>query len=229
VTTVASPGEQPNLGWPPPPPYPPEHYPPSPHHGSPAAPPPQKARRAAKFVVSGLVAVVCFVGAGAIVRAAWPRDVGSAPALAEAAPEATIVFPSAVHGLKRVDRTYDKTIRLLLAKVPEEAHARGAVYARHGDFQAIIIAGAYSMGAVDQEAFLASAKASVASRGLSVRAVDPGPMGGRMQCGTTRDGLMTQCAYVDPSAFGIVQVVGKGSAARATVLAMRAATERKVT
>ncbi|MFL6098807.1 MAG: hypothetical protein ACJ71T_02510 [Actinomycetales bacterium] len=139
------------------------------------------------------------------------------------------MFPSTVHGLKRVDGTYDKAIRLLLAKVPEEANARGAVYARHGDFQAMIIAGAFSMGAADQEAFLASAKASVAAQGLTVHTVDPGPMGGRMQCGTTRDGLITQCAYSDSSAFGIVQVTGKGSAARATVLALRAATERKVT
>jgi hypothetical protein len=222
----------------PPPAYPPPAYPPPaypPHPGYPGSGPAGEGttpRSPWRYLVAvlavGLAAVLGYGGYRAVTALSDDSNPYTARQVATGH-QTTIVFPKAVHGLTRIDGSFDKAIRMVVARMPKEAHARGAVYGRKGQLRAVVVAGAYDFGPIGRESFLAGAKEAAKQHGMSTHAVDPGPLKGRMQCGTTRDGFTTQCAFVDSSAYGVIQVVGKGASARTLVLALRAGIERTVT
>lgn len=144
--------------------------------------------------------------------------------------DTSVVFPRRIGALTRMDHGFDAQRRAMNASMPSGLQARVAAYSKSGGMAAVVAAGSIRMSSVGEKAFLEGLVISTKKAGGQMAAVDPGPMGGLMSCGTVPvySETWSTCAYVDHGAFGLVFLSDRGSTARKEVLAIRAAVEHRL-
>jgi hypothetical protein len=139
----------------------------------------------------------------------------------------SIALPAQVAGFPRMTGATDTQVQGLVAQLPNEAgSAQGAAYGV-GRATVIVIAGRHLLLEKDRTAFLAEVAKSESGVGVLQTAVDAGPLGGRMQCGTAADGSRTDCAFADAGSYGVIDVAMTGPSAVALARQVRSEIETR--
>ncbi|MDP9221559.1 MAG: hypothetical protein M3P23_13625 [Actinomycetota bacterium] len=192
----------------------------------PAPPTSGHGRRLALGIVS---VVIGFVITIALVAYLVPRAMAGRPLPASAPSEVTVTLPTHLHGWTKMDgRAETQMMKKSIDTLPDQVHARGAVYGRAGVYQAIVIVETGRLSLFQQKAALQSDARFAKGYKVTMRAVPPGPLGGLMQCGRSTNGAQTICDFADDGLYAYVALMGQPKDYLATVHAVRAAIEHRL-
>jgi hypothetical protein len=218
-------GAPPAATYPPPPGYP-AGYPAG--YAAPGfGPPPQAGRSTGAKVAIGIaIAAGSLVVLGILAAIAIPVFLNQhAKAIAA---RTSVTLPDSVAGYAKLPAAAQQSVQSLVAQMPAEGHAQGAVYGHGVTPDVVVIVGSHVLTASDQRDYLAAVNDSERkASGLEEASVPAGPLGGTLQCGSSPDGRRTDCAFVDAGAFGVIDVVGTGATAQQLALAVRSEVEHR--
>jgi hypothetical protein len=178
----------------------------------------------------GIVSVVIgFVITIALVAYLVPRAMAGRPVPASAGSQVTVTLPTHLHGWTKMEgKAETQMMKKAIDSLPDQIHARGAVYGRAGVYQAIVIVETGRLSLFQQKAALQQDARVAKGYKITMRAVPPGPLGGLMQCGRSTDGNQTMCDFADDGMYAYVDLVGQPKDYLATVHAVRAAIEHRL-
>jgi hypothetical protein len=206
----------------PPPTYPPPSYPP-PAVPTVGEPPARRSARTGRIV--GIGAAVLVVVAVLVAIAVPVVQEQQAKA---AAARTTFTIPMAIAGMNRMSGAADAAVQTEVANLPAGIGTPlGAAYGSGGTVRVIVLGGVHAMTSKGQSDFFTGFRRSVQAQGYQLARVSPGVLGGRMECGSTSDGIRTICAFTDSGAAGAIVVAGFGDAAHQIALVVRSAVERR--
>jgi len=140
----------------------------------------------------------------------------------------TVSTPEAALGWVRSDSTNSQQFvrRMLAAPMPGEKFA--AVYETPtGQRRAALLVAKVGIAPAERAAFLRGARDSETRDGASsFRDVEPGPLGGVMQCGSIRGAGVTVCNFADEAVVGTITLLGT-SEGDALAVQLREAVEHR--
>lgn len=230
-----APGATSSAYAPPPSPYAPPPYgqpvgygPGSPHPGDPGPAGATKRGAGHVLLVIFLVIVGLVVALGGIGFVGY-RLLGDQHVVAADPREIEVTLPTHLNGWTKMQGAAEaQLIKQVTATVPDKIETRGAVYGRAGVYQAVIIVEPRKLSLFEQKMVLQQDARGAKRAGVTLRSVPPGPLGGLMQCGRTRDGAQTVCSFADDGLYAYVSLLAQPKNYLATMYAVRAAMEHRL-
>jgi hypothetical protein len=142
---------------------------------------------------------------------------------AQIAAHTTVSLPATVAGLPKLKSSAQ--LQAMAGNLPQLGPVQAGMYGK-GARRVAVVAGAHALDEGDQHSFMTGVTQQMVQSHLQPVKVDPGPLGGVMDC-TTSSTKTTTCVFADAGAIGTISVNATGPAALATVREVRSAVEHR--